>query len=59
MFGLFEKIVDVAIDTALLPVDVAKDAVTMGGSLVDEETPYTIQKLGKITKKLDNLTEDV
>lgn len=38
------------------PVALVKDVITLGGSLEDEDVPYTIQSLNKV---LDNISEAV
>ena len=40
------------------PVEVVKDVATLGGVLTDEEEPYTVQRLKKAQKKLDEALED-
>lgn len=60
--GLFGKITQGLIDTALIPVDVVKDIATLGGVSTDQNDPYTLQKAKKLKKKLEdiynNLDED-
>lgn len=53
--GLFGKITQGIIDTALIPLDITKDIMTLGGAITDQEEPYTLQK----TKKLRDKVEDI
>lgn len=59
-FGSFlSGVVRAVVDTALLPVEVAKDVVTIGGALADEREPYTLQRLKKVGRDLDSLPERI
>ena len=53
--GLFGKIAQGLIDTALIPVDVAKDVVTLGGVTTDQDDPYISEKVKKLRKKLEDI----
>lgn len=46
-------------DTALTPVDVVRDVVTMGGMLEDEDEPHTIQRLRKIGRGLQDAYDEI
>ena len=45
---IFGQIVRTVVNTALLPVAVVKDVVTLGGTMVDKRRPYTVDALEKI-----------
>lgn len=49
--GFLGKLLKTGIDLVTLPVDVAKDTVTMGGAATDEESA--------VVKKLERLADDV
>jgi len=49
--GLFDSLLTGAIHIATSPLDVLKDAVTLGGTLTDEESA--------IAKKLKTLGDDI
>jgi hypothetical protein len=49
MFGLLKAVVEIA----KLPVDVAADAITLGGALTDKRRPYTAERCRRIMDKLD------
>jgi len=55
--GLFGKLIKLAINTATTPIDIAKDVVTLGGSITDEESA-TLAKLRKLQEDVDDLGED-
>jgi hypothetical protein len=55
--GLFGKLIKLAINTATTPIDIAKDVVTLGGSITDEESA-TLAKLRKLQEEVDDLDED-
>ena len=55
--GLFGKLIKLAINTATAPIDIAKDVVTLGGSITDEESA-TLAKLRKLQEDVDDLGED-
>lgn len=56
--GMFGKLLGAAIDTALVPVELAKDAVTLGGTITDEDEPYTLSRLKRAMKKIDSAADD-
>lgn len=45
---LFGQIVRTVVNTALLPVAVAKDVLTLGGAATGEREPYTVQQIEKL-----------
>jgi len=53
--GIFGKITQGIIDTALIPLDVAKDVATLGGVNTDQEEPYTLQKAKKLRDKAEEI----
>ncbi len=55
--GLFGKLIRLTIDTATLPLDVAKDVVTLGGVVTEEESSVA-KKLRKLQAEVDDLGED-
>lgn len=44
MFGLLELLTKAAVSVVKLPVTIAADAVTLGGSLTDKDRPFTEAK---------------
>lgn len=55
--GLFGKLIRLTIDTATLPLDAAKDVVTLGGAVTEEESSVA-KKLRKLQAEVDDLGED-
>jgi hypothetical protein len=51
--GLFGAIVKTAINVAILPVEVVKDAATMGGDFIDGGKTYTQKHIEKIKDEAD------
>lgn len=45
---LFGQLVRTVVNTALVPVAVVKDVLTLGGIATEEDEPYTAQALQKL-----------
>lgn len=56
--SILGSLLKTVIDTATLPVDVAKDVVTMGGAMTERQEPYTVSKLKKIDQDLGEVADD-
>jgi hypothetical protein len=52
--GLFSAIIKTAINVATLPVDIVKDAITLGGISTEQDKPYTAQKLDQIKRDAED-----
>lgn len=52
-------ILKTAVRAATLPVSVAKDVVTMGGALTDEDEPATSKQLKKIIRDVESLPDSL
>lgn len=59
MLGLIRKTVKTSLNIVTSPIDVAKDVVTLGGSMTDQEVPYTVKKVKKICKDIDELPDSI
>lgn len=57
MFGIFEDLAKAAVSVVKLPVSVAADVVTLGGSLTDRDRPYTADNVSDLVENLENATE--
>ncbi len=57
--GFFGKLALLALDVIETPVAIIKDAATLGGSLTDQDKPYTAQKLSDIQDDYDLLKDDL
>ena len=51
--SLFAAIVRTVVNVATLPLAVVKDALTLGGVVVDEPKSYTEQKLDQIKREAE------
>lgn len=56
--GFLGKLVKATLDVALVPVEVVKDAATLGGTLTDEKEPYTISRAKKVVEDLEEAGND-
>lgn len=57
--GFFSSLTKTILDVAVLPVEVAKDVVTLGGTLTDEREPYTVQRLKKANKDMNKTIDSL
>jgi hypothetical protein len=57
--SLFGKLLKTAIDVATLPIDVAKDAATMGGLLTDKDRTYTGKKFKRLGRDAKEIRREV
>ncbi len=57
--SIFGKILKATIKAATLPVDIAKDVVTLGGVLTDEKESYTKQGVDDIIGALEELGDEI
>lgn len=56
--GMLGKLIGAVIDTALVPVELAKDVVTLGGAMTEEDEPYTLTRLKRVVRKVDRAADD-
>jgi hypothetical protein len=54
---MFKKLTKAVIGVATLPIDVAADIATLGGTLTDKKKPYTAKKLSNIVKNIDDAVD--
>jgi hypothetical protein len=57
--GFFGKILQATALTIALPVNMVKDAITMGGALNDQDEPYTVQNVKEVGKKLADAYDEL
>ncbi|MDF2435459.1 MAG: hypothetical protein JWP44_5090 [Mucilaginibacter sp.] len=55
MFKFLESAVKAAAAVVTVPVSVAADIVTLGGSLTDREEPYTTEAVSDFVKNVSDL----
>lgn len=54
MFGMLESLAKAATAVVTVPVSLAADVVTLGGSLTDKDKPYTAEALGDLVQNLQD-----
>ena len=57
MFGILKDLTKTAIGVVTLPLDIAADVLTLGGSLTDKDSPYTAEKISDIMKNIENAVD--
>lgn len=57
--SIFKKLVKGVLDTALTPVEVLKDVVTIGGVSTDQKEPYTARRLKKALRAFKDAYEEL
>ena len=56
--GLLGKILKTGIDIVSIPLDAAKDVLTAGGALTDDDEPSTIRKAKRLMKDVEEMREE-
>ncbi len=56
--GLFGKLLKTTFDVVTTPIDVAKDVLTGGGALKDQDKPYTSKKLKRLSDDLEEIRDE-
>ena len=54
MLGILESLTKAAVSVASLPVTVAADTLTLGGSLTDKDRPYTAEAISSLVRNLED-----
>jgi hypothetical protein len=57
--GFFGSLGKLVMDVVETPIAVIKDVATMGGTLTDQDKPYTAQQLEDIQKDWDKAKESL
>lgn len=58
MFGMLENLVKATVGVVVeTPVALAADVVTLGGSLTDQDKPYTAQAVEKVVDNIQKATD--
>lgn len=47
---LFGQIVRTLVNVVMLPAEILKDAVTLGGIITEQQQPYTVRRLEKLAE---------
>jgi len=53
--GLLKKLLKTTLDVAILPINIAEDAVTFGGILNDKNEPATVKKIKTLKKDCESI----
>lgn len=53
--SIIGKLFGVVIDIVEIPIAIAKDIVTVGGTLTEEDKPYSMQKIKELKDDLRSL----
>lgn len=51
---MFDSLLKAAVAIVRVPVGVAADVVTLGGSLTDKDRPYTADAVSDVLRNLEN-----
>jgi len=57
--SIFKKLTKAAVDAVLTPVDLVKDAASLGGALDGQDEPYTVRRLKKVRESLQQAYEEL
>lgn len=57
MFGFIKSLAKATVSAVVAPVAVVADVVTLGGSLSDQDKPYTAQALEGVVENLQNAVD--
>jgi len=57
--SLFGKLTSAIVQTALLPVELVKDGATMFGAVTDQHEPYTVQRLKKLGRTVEDAVDEL
>jgi hypothetical protein len=52
--SLFGKVVKLVVNVAAIPIEVAKDVVTLGGISTEQRKPYTAQRIEKLVEDAED-----
>lgn len=57
--GFFGKLTKLALDVIETPIAIVKDVATLGGSLTDQNEPYTLKKLKDIGDDYEEMKDSL
>ena len=57
--GLFGKLLKTGLDVVTSPIEVVKDAATMGGLLTDQDETYTMKRLKRLADDAEEVRDEV
>ena len=57
--GLLGKLLKTGLDVVTTPIEIAKDAVTMGGLTTDEDETYTAKRLKRLSDDTEEIRDEI
>lgn len=57
--GLLGSLLKTVVEVVELPIAAIKDVATLGGSITDQDTPYTAQKIEDIGKDVEDIKDEL
>jgi hypothetical protein len=57
--SIFGKVFKLGLDVVTSPIEVAKDIVTLGGALTDQDKPYTFKRLERMNEDIEDVRDEV
>ena len=57
--GFLKKLTKLGLDVATTPIALAKDIFTLGGAIVDEDEPFTKEKITQLAEDWEELRESL
>ena len=57
--GLFKKLIKTTLHTVTSPIEVVKDAATLGGLLTDQDESYSSQRVKKISDDINEINDEI
>ena len=56
---IFRKLTKAVVDTVMLPIDVAKDSVSLGGLADHRDQSYSFERLHKVRRSLKSAYDEL
>jgi hypothetical protein len=57
--SLFGKILKTGFDVVTAPIEIVKDAATLGGLCTDQDEPYTVKRLKRLKDDSEEVREEI
>jgi hypothetical protein len=57
--SFISKVAQMTIDIAVTPIEIVKDVATLGGAVVGEDEPYTVQRLKQAAKRASEAYDEL
>jgi hypothetical protein len=56
MFGFIESLAKAALGIVTVPIAIVADVVTLGGTVIDKDRPFTADAVSDVVKNLEDAT---